>query len=411
MTSFCCRSCGSTRAHTVLDLGLQPLANNLLRPEDLGAEEPRFPLVMAVCNDCWLLQITETIPPVKLFTEYLYFSSVSDALLNHARNAAQRYRQDYQLDSKSLVVEVASNDGYLLQNFVETSIPCLGVEPAKNIAEVARERGIPTWNQFFNTSTALEIVAQKGAADLILGNNVFAHAPDTNDFVAGLATLVKPHGRIVLEFPYACDLVEHLEFDTIYHEHVFYFSLTALVPLFRRHDLEIFHAERIPIHGGSLRIFVGKSGAHSVTNAVTQLLAEERTKGVDTPNYYENFSRKVLALKAELLKLIGDLRSQGHRLCAYGASAKGSTLLNFYGLGREGVDCLDFVVDRSAAKQGRLTPGTHLPILPVEELMTRKPRHALLLTWNFSEEILRQQQAWRDAGGKFILPIPEVKIV
>lgn len=411
MTSFCCRSCGSTRAHTVLDLGLQPLANNLLRPEDLGAEEPRFPLVMAVCNDCWLLQITETIPPVKLFTEYLYFSSVSDALLNHARNAAQRYRQDYQLDSKSLVVEVASNDGYLLQNFVETSIPCLGVEPARNIAEVARERGIPTWNQFFNTSTALEIVAQKGAADLILGNNVFAHAPDTNDFVAGLATLVKPHGRIVLEFPYACDLVEHLEFDTIYHEHVFYFSLTALVPLFRRHDLEIFHAERIPIHGGSLRIFVGKSGAHSVTNAVTQLLAEERTKGVDTPNYYENFSRKVLALKAELLKLIGDLRSQGHRLCAYGASAKGSTLLNFYGLGREGVDCLDFVVDRSAAKQGRLTPGTHLPILPVEELMTRKPRHALLLTWNFSEEILRQQQAWRDAGGKFILPIPEVKIV
>lgn len=411
MTSFCCRSCGSTRAHTVLDLGLQPLANNLLRPEDLGAEEPRFPLVMAVCNDCWLLQITETVPPVKLFTEYLYFSSVSDALLNHARNAAQRYRQDYQLDSKSLVVEVASNDGYLLQNFVEASIPCLGVEPARNIAEVARERGIPTWNQFFNTSTALEIVAQKGAADLILGNNVFAHAPDTNDFVAGLATLVKPHGRIVLEFPYACDLVEHLEFDTIYHEHVFYFSLTALVPLFRRHDLEIFHAERIPIHGGSLRIFVGKSGAHSVTNAVTQLLAEERTKGVDTPNYYENFSRKVLALKAELLKLIGDLRSQGHRLCAYGASAKGSTLLNFYGLGREGVDCLDFVVDRSAAKQGRLTPGTHLPILPVEELMTRKPRHALLLTWNFSEEILRQQQAWRDAGGKFILPIPEVKIV
>ena len=411
MTSFCCRSCGSTRAHTVLDLGLQPLANNLLRPEDLGAEEPRFPLVMAVCNDCWLLQITETVPPVKLFTEYLYFSSVSDALLNHARNAAQRYRQDYQLDSKSLVVEVASNDGYLLQNFVETSIPCLGVEPARNIAEVARERGIPTWNQFFNTSTALEIVAQKGAADLILGNNVFAHAPDTNDFVAGLATLVKPHGRIVLEFPYACDLVEHLEFDTIYHEHVFYFTLTALVPLSRRHDLEIFHAERIPIHGGSLRIFVGKSGAHSVTNAVTQLLAEERTKGVDTPNYYENFSRKVLALKAELLKLIGDLRSQGHRLCAYGASAKGSTLLNFYGLGREGVDCLDFVVDRSAAKQGRLTPGTHLPILPVEELMTRKPRHALLLTWNFSEEILRQQQAWRDAGGKFILPIPEVKIV
>lgn len=411
MTSFCCRSCGSTRAHTVLDLGLQPLANNLLRPEDLGAEEPRFPLVMAVCNDCWLLQITETVPPVKLFTEYLYFSSVSDALLNHARNAAQRYRQDYQLDSKSLVVEVASNDGYLLQNFVEASIPCLGVEPARNIAEVARERGIPTWNQFFNTSTALEIVAQKGAADLILGNNVFAHAPDTNDFVAGLATLVKPHGRIVLEFPYACDLVEHLEFDTIYHEHVFYFSLTALVPLFRRHDLEIFHAERIPIHGGSLRIFVGKSGAHSVTNAVTQLLAEERTKGVDTPNYYENFSRKVLALKAELLKLIGDLRSQGHRLCAYGASAKGSTLLNFYGLGREGMDCLDFVVDRSAAKQGRLTPGTHLPILPVEELMTRKPRHALLLTWNFSEEILRQQQAWRDAGGKFILPIPEVKVV
>jgi len=395
----------------VLDLGVQPLANNLLRPEHLSASEPKFPLQMASCTACWLVQITEIVPPVTLFTEYLYFSSVSDALLTHAREAAERYLREFHLGPRSFVVEAASNDGYLLKNFVAASVPCLGIEPARNIAEVAQGRGIPTLNQFFNSATARQIASERGRADLILGNNVFAHAPATNDFVAGLAILVKPAGRIVLEFPYACDLIEHLEFDTIYHEHVFYFTLTALLPLFDRHGLEIFAVERLSIHGGSLRILVGPQEAHPIQPSVVTLLAEEQAKGVNSLAYYQTFGQRVLALRETLLGLLRELRSQGHRICAYGASAKGSTLLNFYGLGRDGFDCLDFVVDRSPAKQGRLTPGTHLPILPVEELMTRHPHYALLLTWNFAEEILRQQAAWRDAGGKFILPIPEVKVV
>lgn len=408
---FHCRSCGSTQAYPVLDLGLQPLANNLLHPENLAQVEPRFPLEVVVCQSCWLVQITETVPPVTLFNEYLYFSSVSDALLTHARLAAERYLREFHLGPNSLVVEAASNDGYLLKNFVAASVPCLGVEPARNIAEVAQGRGIPTLNQFFQESTARQIARERGRADLILGNNVFAHAPDTNDFVAGLAALVKPTGRIVLEFPYACDLVEHLEFDTIYHEHVFYFTLTALQPLFARHGLEIFHVERLPIHGGSLRLFVGPRESHPVQGSVPALAEEERSKGVAGTAYYENFGKEVRRLRDELLRVLRELRDQGHRLCAYGASAKGSTLLNYYGLGRDGLDYLDFVVDRSSAKQGRLTPGSHLPILPVEELMSRKPRHALLLTWNFAEEILRQQQAWREAGGRFVLPLPSVKIV
>jgi SAM-dependent methyltransferase len=411
MNSFHCRSCSSTRGRLVLDLGLQPLANNLLRPGDLASEEPRFPLRLAVCHECWMLQITDIVPPVSLFSEYLYFSSVSDALLAHAAAAAETHRREAGLHERSLVVEVASNDGYLLRNFVAAGVPCLGIEPARNIAEVAVQRGIPTLNAFFSAETARAVVAERGRADLILGNNVFAHVPDTNDFVAGLAALVKADGRIVLEFPYACDLVEHVEFDTIYHEHVFYFTLTALIPLLARHGLEVFHVERLAIHGGSLRLFAGPKGAHAVQDSVSLLWNEEQEKGVHGPAYYDDFGARVLRLKDDLLKMLGSLRAEGHRLCAYGASAKGSTLLNFYGLGRQGLDWLDFVVDRSAAKQGRLTPGSHLPILPVEQLMTEPPRHALLLTWNFAEEILSQQRAWREAGGRFIVPLPEVRLI
>ena len=411
MTPFTCRACGSASGHPVLDLGLQPLANSLLKPADLADEEPLFPLRVVVCRDCWMLQITDIVPPAALFTEYLYFSSVSDALLAHAAAAAERHRTTWSLDSQSLVVEIASNDGYLLRNFVAAGVPCLGIEPARNIAEVARQRGIPTRNEFFNADTARRVAAEQGLADLILGNNVFAHVPDTNDFVAGLAALVKPTGRIVLEFPYACDLMEHVEFDTIYHEHVFYFTLTALVPLLARHGLEVFDVERLAIHGGSLRLSIGRPGAHALAPSVAALLSEEQSKGVSDIGYYDAFSERVLGLKNSLLELLKGLRASGHRICAYGASAKGSTLLNFYGLGREGLDWIDFVVDRSPAKQGLLTPGSHLPILPVEELKNRPPRHALLLTWNFADEILSQQQEWRSAGGRFIVPLPEVRVV
>ncbi|NBR85972.1 MAG: class I SAM-dependent methyltransferase [Proteobacteria bacterium] len=406
--TFTCRSCGSTRGELVLDLGHQPLANNLLRPADLGQPEPRFPLRVFVCPDCWLLQITDLVPPVTLFSEYLYFSSFSETMLRHAREAAERYRCEFALGPHSRVVEIASNDGYLLQNFQRAGVPCLGIEPAANIAKVAREKGIETWTEFFGLALAQRLVAERGPVDLVLGNNVFAHAPDTNDFVAGLKALLQPGGRVVLEFPQGLELLEHAEFDTIYHEHVFYFTLTALRPLFARHGLEIFHVERLAIHGGSLRIFASHVGAHPVMDSVGAQLATERAGGVDSLARYTRFAAQAAGIRTTLCEQLATLRAQGKRIAAYGASAKGSTLLNYCGLGRE---TLEFVADRSTYKQGRLTPGTHLPIVAAEELAARQPDYTLLLTWNFAEEILRQQQAYRDAGGRFIVPVPEVRIV
>lgn len=406
--SLKCRSCGSTDAAPILDLGQQPLANNLLTPADLAKKEPKFPLRLAVCKSCWMLQITDLVPPVELFSEYLYFSSFSDLMLRHSREACDGYMKEFGLNGQSLVVEVASNDGYLLQNFVKAKVPCLGIEPAANIAKVAREKGIETLVEFFGQKIASDLAAKNRQADLILGNNVFAHAPDTNDFVAGLKTLLKPKGRIALEFPYGADFIEHTEFDTIYHEHVFYFTLTALKPLFERHGLTIFRVQRLPIHGGSLRLFAGHTGAHAVEKSATDLFAEETRKGVNTLAYYEGFANQVRALKDDLVALLAKLKQEGKSIAAYGASAKGSTLLNYYGVG---ADTLDFVADRSTYKQGRLTPGTHIPIVPPEELLKRKPDYTLLLTWNFADEILAQQKAYRDAGGKFIVPIPKVKVV
>lgn len=406
--NFQCRSCSSPQGKLILDLGVQPLANNLLRPEDLSKPEPKFPLRLAVCEACWLLQIVDLVPPVQLFSEYLYFSSFSDLMLRHSRQAAERYIKEFALDKNSRVVEVASNDGYFLKNFKEASVPCLGIEPAANIAKVAQEKGIESIVDFFGNGLAKKLASDGRVADLILGNNVFAHAPDTNDFVAGLGTLLKAKGRIILEFPYAMDFIENTEFDTIYHEHVFYFSLTALKPLFERHGLTIFHVERVPIHGGSLRLFAGHADAHAVQKSVTDLTGEENRKGVPLLAWYEGFAGKVLEIKKSLRELLHNLKQQGKSVAAYGASAKGSTLLNFFDLGREQ---LDFAADRSTYKQGRLTPGTHIPIVPPEHLLEKMPDYTLLLTWNFADEILGQQKAYRDKGGKFIIPIPKVTVV
>ena len=392
----------------VLDLGLQPLANNLLRPEDLGRVEPCFPLRLFVCPGCWLLQITDLIPPTELFSEYLYFSSFSEGMVQHAAKAAKRYQHDFRLCRESFVLEIASNDGYFLQHFQQAGIPCLGIEPAANIAQMANAKGIETIAEFFDAQFAEKLADERGQADLILGNNVFAHAPEINDFVAGLGKVLKPGGRLILEFPYAVDLIERTEFDTIYHEHVYYFSLTTLIPVFARHGLSVFHVERIPIHGGSLRIFAGHRGMHPEETSVAQLLAGERTLGVDALNYYESFARKVETVRESLRGLLARLKREGVSIGAYGASAKGSTLLNFCGIGRE---VIDFVADRSPHKQGRLMPGVHIPIIPADELRPRMPDYTLLLTWNFAEEIMAQQRAYRDAGGKFVVPIPEVTVV
>ncbi|MGB8354624.1 MAG: class I SAM-dependent methyltransferase [Chthoniobacteraceae bacterium] len=406
--NFHCRSCAGDQGINILDLGMQPLANNFLAPGDINKQEPKFPLDLAVCKTCWLMQITALVPPVELFSEYLYFSSFSDTMLRHAREAVSRYIKEFSLGRDSFAIEIASNDGYLLQNFLSAGIPCLGVEPAANIARVAQEKGIDTIVEFFGESCAKTLAAKKRKADLILGNNVFAHAPDTNDFVAGLKYLLNPQGRIVLESAYGVDMVDHVEFDTIYHEHVFYFSLTSLIPLFKRHGLEIFRAEHLSIHGGSLRFFAAHAGDFPVEDSVREILEEEERRGIASLEYYGKFAQRVTTLKKSLYDLLAGLKQEGKSIAAYGASAKGTTLLNYVGIGN---DILDFVADRSTYKQGLITPGTHIPVVAADQLAARKPDYALLLTWNFADEILKQQEEYRRHGGRFIIPVPEVKIV
>ncbi|HSI61991.1 MAG TPA: class I SAM-dependent methyltransferase [Candidatus Saccharimonadia bacterium] len=406
--TFSCRSCGSTSLEKVIDLGLQPLANNLLRPENLGQPEPRFPLDVWVCSQCWLMQISHIVPPVTLFSEYVYFSSFSDQMLRHAREASLRYIEEKKLGADSFVIEVASNDGYLLKNFVQAGVPCLGFEPAANIAEVARKNGVDTHCEFFGTESASGVKATRGGADLILGNNVFAHAPDTNDFVKGLATLLKPDGWIVLEFPYGADMIDKVEFDTIYHEHVFYFTLLPLIPLFERHGLEIFHVERIAIHGGSLRVFAAHRGVETVRDSVVARVADEVYHGVNNPAYYQRFSERAEKVRADLIAFLEEQKTAGKRVAAYGASAKGSTLVNYVG---EAAGSLEFMADRSTYKHGLLSPGLHIPILPAESLAEKQPDYAVLLAWNFAEEIMKQQSAYAEKGGRFVIPLPELRIV
>jgi SAM-dependent methyltransferase len=405
--THCCRACESHNGRDVLDLGLQPLANSFTRPED-EASERSYPLNVFVCTDCWLVQIAHTVPPEALFSEYLYFSSFSDSLLEHARSAVKSFIAEYSLNTSHLVVEIASNDGYLLRNFKEAGIPCLGVEPARNVAEVAKRHGVPTIVDFFSPSVASHIVERSRKADLILGNNVFAHVPEINSFISALKTLLKSSGRVVLEFPYLVDMVDHSEFDTIYHEHVFYFSLSALAPLFAKHGLEVFRVERIKIHGGSLRLFVGHNSRFRVETSVKEMLQNEEARGVTSESFYGSFASNVRGLKAELLNLILDLKRRSKIIAAYGASAKGTVLLNYLGLsGQE----IKFVADRSCYKQGRLTPGTRIPIVHPDEILKEKPDYVLLLTWNFAEEILKQQEEYRNKGGRFIIPIPSVHVV
>ena len=404
-----CRSCAHGDLRPILSLGRTPLANALLTAEQLREPEATFPLDLVFCPACALVQITETVPPEVLFREYAYLSSFSDTVVQNAEGIVRRLIGLEGLGSESLAVEIASNDGYLLQHYHHKGIPVLGIEPAANIARVARdERGIPTVCEFFGAELAAELVAGGRAADVVHANNVLAHVADLNGVVRGIATVLKPRGVAVIEVPYVKDLIDHCEFDTIYHEHLCYFSLTALDRLFRRHRLVIRDVERIPIHGGTLRIFASRAEWAIPGEAVKSLLAEEAAWGVDREEFYRGFGAKVERLRASLLELLGGLKAQGRRIAAYGASAKGSTLLNFFGIG---ADTLEFVVDRSTVKQGRYTPGTHLPILAPERVLELRPDYLLLLTWNFADEILAQQQTFRDQGGRFIIPIPECRVV
>jgi hypothetical protein len=404
-----CRFCASALEHTFVDLGMSPLCETFLTADQLDAMEPFYPLHVWVCSKCFLVQLQEYVSPEHIFSEYAYFSSYSTAWLKHAEDYVQLVSKRLGLGSDSLVVELASNDGYLLQYFVRSGVPCLGIEPAANVAKAAEEKGVPTLVKFFGEATARELVSEGRRADLIAGNNVLAQVPDINDFVAGIPILLKPSGTVTLEFPHLVRLIEGNQFDTIYHEHFSYFSLLAVERIFERHGLVVFDVEEHWTHGGSLRVW-GRPAADSsrpVGERVLALRSQEQAAGLDRIETYASFEERVRATKHRLLELLIDVRRKGKRVAGYGAPGKGNTLLNYCGIR---TDFLDYTVDRNPYKHGRYTPGTHIPILKPEEIDARRPDYVFILPWNLKAEIMKQLAHIKDWGGRFIVPIPEATI-
>jgi SAM-dependent methyltransferase len=404
-----CRLCQKPLRHTFVDLGLSPLCESFVPTDKLDAMEPHYPLHVLVCDACYLVQLREYVSPDHIFSEYAYFSSYSTSWVAHAKAYCSMIKERLGLGRDSLVVELASNDGYLLQHFAPLGVPVRGVEPAANVAKVAQEKGVPTTVGFFGVELAERLVQEGRAADLVIGNNVLAHVPDINDFVAGIRLLLKPEGIATLEFPHLERLIAENQFDTIYHEHFSYLSAIAIARIAEMHDLAFVDVEEIPTHGGSLRIFLTRaSSRHSVSQRVDALIKREEKLGFRRIESYAEFGNKVQRAKRELLSFLIAAKNDGKRVCGYGAPGKGNTLLNYCGIG---TDFIDFTVDRNPYKHGRFTPGMHIPIRPVEAIDEVKPDYILILPWNLKDEIVAQMRHVGDWGGKFVVPIPTVGVI
>jgi SAM-dependent methyltransferase len=406
-----CRFCAAALRHTFVDLGMSPLCQTQIDPDQLHKGENFYPLHVYVCDQCWLVQLQEYVAPELIFSrDYPYFSSYSDSWVEHARGYVEHVIKDFGLTSGSFLVELASNDGYLLQHVQRAGIRCLGIEPTASTAAAAVARGIPTLQEFFGLDVARRVAAESGHADLVAGNNVLAHVPDLNDFVAGISALLKPDGVGTFEFPHLLRLIEHNQFDTIYHEHFSYFSFTTVRAVFARHGLRVFDVRELSTHGGSIRVYVQptSTGRQPVEARVAELLRTEVAAGITDLALYGRFQERVHATKRQLLAFLIEAKNAGKRVAGYGAPGKGNTLLNYCGIG---TDFLDFTVDRNPAKQGTWTPGTRIPILAPEAILERRPDYVLILPWNLRDEIVQKMSAVRDWGGRFVIPIPTVEIV
>jgi SAM-dependent methyltransferase len=410
MKELGCRFCGHPLRQSFVDLGLSPLANSYVEPEALQRMEPFFPLHVWVCEHCLLVQLPETESPEAIFSDYAYFSSYSTSWLRHAESYVAAMVERFGFDRESQIVEIASNDGYLLQYFQQRGIPVLGIEPAGNVAQAAQERGIRTLVKFFNTKTAGELVDEGLEADLLLGNNVLAHVPGLNDFVEGLKIALKPGGVVTMEFPHLMRLMVENQFDTIYHEHFSYFSLRTVLDVFTVRGLTLFDVEELPTHGGSIRIYARHAEDESkpVQPRVTELLDRERAAGFDDLDHYLSFGEQVRETKRKLLRFLVRLKNDGKSIAGYGAPAKGNTLLNYCGVG---TDFIDYTVDRSPHKQGRYLPGTRIPIYAPEHISKTRPDYVLILPWNLKEEIIEQMTDLKSWGGQFFVAIPEVTVL
>jgi len=410
MKQAVCRFCSEPLEHTFCDLGMSPLSNSYLTEDKLNEIEPFYPLHAYVCGQCYLVQLQELENPEQIFSDYAYFSSYSDSWLQHAKNYALSMIERFGYDANSLVMEIASNDGYLLKNFVERNIPVLGIEPATNVARVAQQAGIDTVSDFFGVKLAELLVEDAIKADLLIGNNVLAHVPGLNDFVAGLKILLKPDGVITMEFPHLLRLMEKNQFDTIYHEHFSYFSFTTVEKVFDKHGLTLFDVDEVPTHGGSLRIY----GRHaegltkSVGKRIYELREREAAAGLMTLAAYSTFTEQVCETKRALLEFLIAAKRQGKQIVGYGAPAKGNTLLNYCGIRQ---DFLDYTVDRSPHKQGHFLPGTHIPVFAPEKIFETRPDYVLILPWNLKNEISEKMAHIHSWGGKFVLPIPRVEVL